>query len=95
MKIALIGATGFVGSAILQEALNRGHEVTAIVRYPEKLQSQKNLSVVEGDVMVARELSTLLEGNEELDWTLVSNRQKCLLQFYSNRPNCILFSFCY
>ena len=32
MKIALIGATGFVGSAILQEALQRGHEVTAIVR---------------------------------------------------------------
>jgi uncharacterized protein len=37
MKIALIGATGFVGSAILQEALERGHEVTAIVRHPEKL----------------------------------------------------------
>ena len=27
MKIAVIGATGFVGSAILQEALQRGHEV--------------------------------------------------------------------
>ena len=35
MKIALIGATGFVGSALLQEALGRGHEVTAIVRDPE------------------------------------------------------------
>lgn len=30
MKIALIGATGFVGSAILKEALGRGHEVTAM-----------------------------------------------------------------
>ena len=37
MKIALIGATGFFGSAILKEALDRGHEVTAIVRHPEKL----------------------------------------------------------
>ncbi len=37
MKIAVIGATGFVGSAILQEALQRGHEVTAIVRHPEKV----------------------------------------------------------
>jgi putative NADH-flavin reductase len=36
MKIALIGATGFVGSAILQEALERGHEVTAIVRVRKK-----------------------------------------------------------
>ena len=32
MKIALIGASGFVGSAILQEAVSRGHQVTAIVR---------------------------------------------------------------
>ena len=37
MKIALIGASGFVGSALLKEALDRGHEVTAIVRHPEKL----------------------------------------------------------
>lgn len=31
MKIALIGATGFVGSRILTEGLERGHEATAIV----------------------------------------------------------------
>jgi uncharacterized protein YbjT (DUF2867 family) len=35
MKVALLGATGFVGSALLKEALNRGHIVTAIVRHPE------------------------------------------------------------
>ena len=43
MNIALIGATGFVGAAILQEALNRGHEVTAIVRNPEQLQAHPKL----------------------------------------------------
>ena len=32
MKIALIGASGFVGTAILNEAVSRGHHVTAIVR---------------------------------------------------------------
>ena len=37
MKIALIGATGFVGSRILDEALNRRHEVTALVRHPERV----------------------------------------------------------
>lgn len=30
--VILIGASGFVGSAILEELLNRGHHVTAIVR---------------------------------------------------------------
>jgi len=40
MKIALLGATGFVGSAILKEALERGHSVTAIVRDTGKLEKK-------------------------------------------------------
>ena len=31
-NVVLIGATGFVGSAILNELLSRGHKVTAVVR---------------------------------------------------------------
>ena len=36
MKIALIGATGFVGSKVLAEALQRGHQVTALARNPAR-----------------------------------------------------------
>ena len=50
MKIALISATGFVGSAILQEALQRGHEVTAIVRNPEKVNPHPKLRPHKADV---------------------------------------------
>ncbi len=64
MKIALIGATGFVGSAILKEALNRGIQVTAIVRHPEKLQPQNNLTILKGDVMDRDKLSQLFKGND-------------------------------
>ena len=39
-KIVLIGASGFVGSALLNEALNRGFEVTAVVRHPESGESR-------------------------------------------------------
>jgi putative NADH-flavin reductase len=50
-EIVLIGASGFVGSAILAEALDRGHKVTAIVRHPEKITTvHKNLIVKPGDV---------------------------------------------
>ena len=50
-KIVLIGASGYVGSAILNEALNRGHLVTAVVRHPEKITTiHKNLIVKQGDV---------------------------------------------
>lgn len=51
MKIALFGATGHVGHAILDEALSRGHDVTAIVRDPARLSHQgAHLKIVTGDV---------------------------------------------
>ena len=50
--IVLLGATGYVGRAILKEALDRGENVTAIVRNPDKLKdfNSPNLTVVEGDI---------------------------------------------
>lgn len=48
--VVLIGASGFVGSAILKEALLRGHKVTALAPHPGKITvSDPNLTVVEGD----------------------------------------------
>jgi len=64
MKIALIGATGFVGSAILKEALDRGHEVTAIVRHPEKVQPYQTLGSVKEDVYNADEVARLVAGHD-------------------------------
>lgn len=52
MKIALYGATGNIGKRILKEALNRGHQVKAIVRDPKKLEStQSDLKVEMGDIL--------------------------------------------
>jgi hypothetical protein len=64
MEIALIGASGFVGSKILAEALERGHHVTAIVRNPEKLQPHKNLTVKKLDVLQTDDLARLLAGHD-------------------------------
>lgn len=51
MKIALFGATGHVGRAILDEALARGDEVTAIVRDPARLgTNDARITVVTGDI---------------------------------------------
>jgi uncharacterized protein len=61
--IVLIGASGFVGSAILKEALDRGHKVTAIVRHPEKIKTvHKNLVVKKGDVSLSDAVTDLLKG---------------------------------
>lgn len=52
MKIAIIGASGQVGSYIRDEALARGHQVTAIVRHPEKITvSNPHLTVLNADVL--------------------------------------------
>jgi uncharacterized protein len=59
MKIALLGATGFVGSALLKEALDRGHTVTAIVRHPEKLEKRERLVAKAGDVYDTAVVATL------------------------------------
>lgn len=50
-NVTLIGASGFVGTAILNELLSRGHKVTAVVRNPEKINvSNSNLRIVKADV---------------------------------------------
>jgi len=66
MKVALLGATGFVGSALLKEALDRGHIVTAIVRHPEKLEKRERLTAKAGDVYDTTSLATLIQGNDAI-----------------------------
>ena len=64
MKLALIGASGFVGAAVLQEALDRGHQVTGIVRNPTKLPQHPALNAVAGDAYNAEALAALLKGHD-------------------------------
>lgn len=49
MKIGIIAASGKAGSMIMKEAVERGHDVTAIVRDPGKITEDK-VSVVERDI---------------------------------------------
>ncbi|WP_044173832.1 NAD(P)-dependent oxidoreductase [Flectobacillus major] len=63
MKVAVIGASGFVGSAVLKEALSRGYEVLAIVRHPEKITTEApNLTIVKGDVNHTESFVELIKG---------------------------------
>lgn len=50
MKIGIIGASGKAGRLILKEAVNRGHEVTAIVRDASKVQS-KQVKIIEKSIL--------------------------------------------
>jgi putative NADH-flavin reductase len=64
MKIAIIGASGFIGSSIRDEALARGHQVTAIVRHPEKITVQNaRLIVVKADILKDK-VDKLVKGHD-------------------------------
>lgn len=66
-KVTIIGASGFVGSAILNEALSRGYQVRAIVRNPEKVSATNpQLQVIKADIMDENNLVDLLCGEENV-----------------------------
>lgn len=63
-NVLLIGATGFVGSAILNELINRGHKVTAVVRDPEKIASRNGVEAVKEDVTNVDGIARLAQGKD-------------------------------
>jgi len=64
MKVAIIGATGNAGSRIASELVNRGHQITGIVRHPEKGQGGAGLTFQKGDVKDQDGLAKLLAGHD-------------------------------
>lgn len=62
-NIVLIGASGYVGSALLNEALNRGVNVTAAVRNPDKIEVKSPLlKVVKVDVSSSDDVAEISKG---------------------------------
>ena len=64
MKLLLLGATGRAGGALLEQAFERGHLVTAFVREPAKITARhRNLTVVQGDSLDGNALEAHLPGH--------------------------------
>src|SRR5690606_1684416 len=63
MKVAIIGATGFVGSNLVKEAVSRGLSVTAIVRNVDKI-TEENVSKKSLDVNNIEGLTEILKGHD-------------------------------
>ncbi len=64
LRLALIGATGFVGRHVLSEALGRGHAVTAIVRNPDRLPERELLVAHEADVQDPGQVASAVAGHD-------------------------------
>ncbi|TWO72864.1 NAD(P)-dependent oxidoreductase [Caenimonas sedimenti] len=81
-KIALIGASGFIGSALRQEALARGHKVTALVSQPGKLAAAPGLTVEGVDVNDTGALASALEGHDAVLSAFSGHAQGDVLAYY-------------
>ncbi|MBI9049684.1 MAG: NAD(P)H-binding protein [Anaerolineaceae bacterium] len=66
MKILLIGASGAIGSRILNEAVSRGHHVTAVSRHTENVPAGEHVTVVQADASDEKIMPELLIGQDAL-----------------------------
>ena len=61
LRIIVYGATGKVGTHVVDEALQRGHLVTAVSRDPSRIKQQhQNLSAVAGDLLDSNSIASLV-----------------------------------
>jgi putative NADH-flavin reductase len=67
MKVSLFGATGSLGSQCLVQCLSAGHEVTVLVRSPEKLPTalRDKMTVIKGDGLVAADVASAMPPGTE------------------------------
>src|SRR5438067_6856781 len=64
MKIALVGATAFIGSKLRDEAVSRGHIVTAITRSPDKLPHSERIIPAPADINDVPALARYFKGQD-------------------------------
>ena len=82
MNIILIGASGFIGTALLNEALARGHAVTALVTRPDKLAPRERLQVLKADVMDVGALSEQFGGADAVISAFSAHAQPNVLEYF-------------
>jgi putative NADH-flavin reductase len=64
VRVALFGASGFIGSSVLEELLEAGHQVTALIRNPNRVAAHAALTVVQGDVSDPAAVARTIDGTE-------------------------------
>ncbi|MBM7579845.1 NAD(P)-dependent oxidoreductase [Jeotgalibacillus terrae] len=78
MKIALFGATGRVGSVILERALQDGHHIHALVRDQTLISNDPNLTYIQGDASFKSEVEQTIAGADAVISALGTDKNDAL-----------------
>src|SRR5690606_4617090 len=76
------GASGYIGSALLDEALARGHQVTALVGHPEKLAVRPGLTALQTDALDTAALAGRLRGHDAVISAFSGHAQADVYDYY-------------
>jgi putative NADH-flavin reductase len=85
MRIALFGATGGTGRAVIDRALQAGHQVKALARQADKLLPRDGLTVVQGDAMVAEDVARTMADSDAVVVALGNSQNAFALLFGARR----------
>jgi len=62
MNVVLFGASGMIGSRVLNELVSRGHRVIAVVRDPSKVAAGPNAGAIKGDILDPDDVAARIRG---------------------------------
>ena len=86
MKLTIFGATSSSGRLVVEKALAAGHEVTAFVRDPSKLEvTNERLKVVAGDALNAAQVEKAISGSDAVLSTLGPKGKPAVMAARSTR----------
>jgi putative NADH-flavin reductase len=88
MRFLILGATGKSGQAFTQQALDRGHEVTVLVRSPQTVTIRNDrLTVVAGDPSTTAAIESALRGHDAVLSALGRSTGEDILSDAISRPD--------
>lgn len=67
MRMLLVGANGRTGLLVVNEAISRGHTVTALVRNPSSLEPQPGLTIAKGSPLDASSIEAAFKATDNTD----------------------------
>ena len=91
MKVLILGSTGRTGQELVKQAIDQGHEVTAFVRDPTKMNlSHEKLTIAEGNILDKAQLLRAIEGKDAVLSALGSGKSLKSNDLVTNAVNLLL-----